>query len=303
MTSGRKYPPFQRHLLDRTAQGLDDPRSRLVVKAFQTLKRWRKGSCADVLSLPISSRRCAVLTASPTNVWFIQPGAPVGSSSTIYELAATSVTVVTPPAMLRPTCPSTEMGCSENARPVPPVSTFAPSPTPSCGLSAEAGIGSRQRAPGQPRRRGDDAPDKMSRRDFAKGNTELVDLAGISIDGSASVRREGAAKGLFLDDEQADAGRDIAGECPDPDGGLRKSGCRRREEGGTQGKRGNVQFVCNDHDRRSMFTGLVVDGEGSAIAGFAVVTGCSIRRGSNRRSTCLRCDRMRLRLHQPAPSA
>lgn len=52
-------------------------------------------------------------------------------SSTIYRLAATSVTVVTPPAMLRPTCPSTEMGCSENARPVPPVSTFAPSPTPS----------------------------------------------------------------------------------------------------------------------------------------------------------------------------
>jgi hypothetical protein len=49
----------------------------------------------------------------------------------------------------------------------------------------------------------------MSRRDFAESNTEFVDLAGISIDASASVRREGAAKGLFLDDEQADAGRDV----------------------------------------------------------------------------------------------
>jgi hypothetical protein len=49
----------------------------------------------------------------------------------------------------------------------------------------------------------------MSRRDFAESNTEFVDLAGISVDASASVRREGAAKGLFLDDEQADAGRDV----------------------------------------------------------------------------------------------
>jgi hypothetical protein len=120
----------------------------------------------------------------------------------------------------------------------------------------------------------------MSRRDFAERNTEFIDLAGISIDASASVRREGAAKGLFLDDEQADAGRDVAGECPDPDGGLRKSGCGRRKESGTQGKGCNAQFAFNDHDRRSMFTGLVVDGKGAVLADFAVVTGCSIRRGS-----------------------
>src|SRR5208337_3212439 len=41
-----------------------------------------------------------------------------------------SVTVVTPPAMLSPVWPSSETGCNEKARPVPPRRTFAPTPGP-----------------------------------------------------------------------------------------------------------------------------------------------------------------------------
>jgi len=53
--------------------------------------------------------------------------------SRFYRLthgAGLSVTLVTPPAILTPIWPSTERGCKEKARPVPPIKTLAPSPTP-----------------------------------------------------------------------------------------------------------------------------------------------------------------------------
>ena len=60
-----------------------------------------------------------------------------------------SVTVVMPPATLTPTCPSTgKTGCKEEAWPVPPISTYRAQPDFGGRFSADARIGSRQRAVG-----------------------------------------------------------------------------------------------------------------------------------------------------------
>jgi len=52
------------------------------------------------------------------------------------QLAGLSSMVRTPAAMLIPTSPSTEIGWSENARPVPPISTLAPAPGPKAASAA-----------------------------------------------------------------------------------------------------------------------------------------------------------------------